>query len=196
TGSILSGTIAGDGSLVLSVFYTADEPEPPFIPVEPPVPPAQSPQPQAQIQPQAQTTPAPESEEAIAGLPTPTTSGNQPGDGTSSINDIDTPMSSGDAQGWSLLNLLLTLLIAALMVALLGTYLSGRKDGGAANTRHIAFTAVGVVATAVAAIVFFITSDLSMPMQVMDSNTARFALIAVMQAALAVLARRKAPATE
>ncbi|MDR3037097.1 MAG: InlB B-repeat-containing protein [Coriobacteriales bacterium] len=208
-GTVRSGTVAADGSLVLRLYYrdNSTPPPPPIVPPGPEIP--------TPVTPVAPVTPVvaiPEETVPLAPAPAPTPVPDSvvtPSSVDTTIADTPTPTRAGDAT-WALLNLILTALGALLFLVMLVLFFVNRKReeeadnrGGqrtnertaekAAETRRKRFVwrlMIGV-AFVVALIVFLLTEDITLPMAWVDWWTIVHVVILLIQIIFAALAANK-----
>ncbi|MDR3073086.1 MAG: DUF5979 domain-containing protein, partial [Clostridiales Family XIII bacterium] len=178
-GTVATGTIAPDGSTVLSLYYVANP-----VVVPPFVPPAAIPP----------FVPAPDVVPPVVVAPvnTPLTSGAvaEAPDNSTKINDGKVAKDSGGH--WALLNLLLTLLTALLMILILLTYALRKKDHEEYEAKKKGIIRLSSIAvTIVAVVVFVLTEDMTLPMKWLDEYTIWMALIAVVQIGVTALSKKK-----
>jgi uncharacterized repeat protein (TIGR02543 family) len=119
------------------------------------------------------------------------------GEGEASIEDPEVPLSNGGA-AWALLNLLLTILAIVLTAALWITYRLRRKEEDQDDPnievtvkRRVGFRIVSIIVAVVAVIVFILTEDMTLPMQITDKWTIWMVVIAVAQILVAFFSRKK-----
>ncbi|MDO4544721.1 MAG: hypothetical protein Q4C25_01055 [Bacillota bacterium] len=122
------------------------------------------------------------------------------------IEDEATPRAAGQDH-WALLNLLLTIFTAALGIALIALYFTKKRrdeeryegdelaqmdseDNRVIKRRGIPRILSGIWAIAMV-IVFFLTEDMSLPMQFTDEWTWLMVIMAIMQLAIAVVCKKQ-----
>ena len=100
------------------------------------------------------------------------------------IDDPDVPLA--DNGGWALVNLLCMLGTAGLFAAMLARFIKKRQEGEYAGT---IFVIVGLAVAVFAALIFFMTEDMKLPMIMTDKWTLLMAVILAVQLAVAFLFR-------
>ena len=100
------------------------------------------------------------------------------------IDDPDVPLA--DNGGWALVNLLCMLGTAGLFAAMLARFIKKRQEGEYAGT---IFVIVGLAVAVFAALIFFMTEDMKLPMIMTDRWTLLMAVILAVQLAVAFLFR-------
>jgi uncharacterized repeat protein (TIGR02543 family) len=110
---------------------------------------------------------------------------------TTVVPDKEPPKTVIEQDNWALINLLLTLLTLIIMIALVITWFTRRKEEEGDVDRRPVYRIMSIVATAVAIAIFFLTEDMSLPMIMVDKYTLYNAIIVVIQIGLAVIARKK-----
>jgi hypothetical protein len=193
-GTALRGTIAGDGSLVLSLYYIVNPAAPAggnppaggtaaATPVTPPTPPATTitPTPTPTTATPATPDPAP----AVTPAPTGTE-----GEENTEIGEVEPPLASGAA--WPLINLLFAIVTIIVMAALWIAYASRRKKEDETLRKHLGARVLSIVVAAASVIAFFLTEDVSLPIgMTTDKWTILMAAILVVQVVVAILSRTK-----
>ena len=100
---------------------------------------------------------------------------------------------------WALINLIATVLTAIISILLIGLWFINRKDeeeeNGEESTeekthRKPVLRILGIIPAIVAVIVFILTEDLSLPMQMIDKYTVLMILFLAVEAAIAILAKK------
>ena len=200
TPNIVPATIENKG--VIDVYYVAKKTTPvvPETPA-PPVTPGTTKTPETTVTTVTTTPTVPAIVQAIAPLVAPLF-----GENAEDLMDIlesNVPLVNNEVPAettaaWALLNLMLTILIGLIMVALFVTYLVKREDRYEDDpdmdetvNKKLGFRLISIIVAAVAIIVFMITEDMSLPMQWTDSYTIWMALILVVQLVVTFFARKK-----
>ncbi len=100
------------------------------------------------------------------------------------IDDQDVPLAENG--GWALVNLLCMLATAALFVFMLVRSIRKRREG---ERSGIIFVIAGLIVAVFAALVFFMTEDLTQPMIMTDRWTLLMAIILAVQLAVTIIFR-------
>jgi uncharacterized repeat protein (TIGR02543 family) len=94
------------------------------------------------------------------------------------------------SSAWALINLLLMLLTAAISIGLLITYFRKKNEDEEVKRKGV-FRISSLVPAIVAIVVFILTENMKLPMQMVDKWTIWMAIIAAIQVVVMVLAKRK-----
>ncbi|MDR2036110.1 MAG: InlB B-repeat-containing protein [Coriobacteriales bacterium] len=190
--TVASGTVAGDGSLILALYYAPVAPpevipepqEPPADPVIP-APVVGSPLIVAEV---AAVAEIPFVEDPTANIPSSLTP-----QSSAPIQASEVPF--GAPTSWALLNLVLTamgVLLAVIMLIVPLLRLSRDKEYEVSlsklQRRRIMWAVISLIAGSLAAVLFFITQDITLPMGLVDSWTVIHVAIFAAQIALLVAA--------
>lgn len=105
-------------------------------------------------------------------------------DESADIDDPDVPLAENG--GWALVNLLCMLATAALFVFMLVRSIRKRREG---ERSGIIFVIAGLIVAVFAALVFFMTEDLTQPMIMTDRWTLLMAIILAVQLAVTIIFR-------
>ena len=113
----------------------------------------------------------------------------EPSVGSAVIADPETPLS--DSRYWALLNLILMAITAILGAALLVRYFFRRDDGEDEDTNRNGGKLLGLIPGIGSIILFILTEDMSLPMQITDKWTIPMALILAVQIGIAVFSKNR-----
>ena len=100
-------------------------------------------------------------------------------------------------QAWALLNLILTIVTGLIMVALMVTYFTKRRedeeqeDSEEKVKKHLALRLITIAATAIAVILFVLTQNITLPMIFIDQWTIWHVVITAAAVVLAMLSTKK-----
>jgi uncharacterized repeat protein (TIGR02543 family) len=195
-------TVPGTLTVTAAPVVPIVPPATPTTPTAPVAPVAAAPGPAAPAADEETITDAPTPlTPAPAPTPTPDPTPAPPNDGESTtVDEGDTPLESG--KKWALLNLILTAIGALLSLVILVVYLLRRRDeDDNAHVRKDGYTSsrqqrgkrgmpwlIGLVVAVVVAIVLFVlTEDIRLPMQLLDAWTIYHAVIFIVQIVFAVV---------
>ena len=116
------------------------------------------------------------------------------------IEEPTTPLSRFDG-AWALINLICMLFTVVISLLLLGLYFVNRKkdeeeenegeDQEEKTKKKLIIRLLGIIPAVVAIIVFFITEDLTLPMEMVDKYTILMILILFVEVVVAFFARKK-----
>ncbi len=117
------------------------------------------------------------------------------------INEVEVPLASEEAS-WSLLDLILTVATGIMSIMLLVTYLAGRREDeeyrehGEEIKRKGLVRVLSALPMIGAIILFVLTQDMTLPMAIVDEWTMVFAGVALVQAGLMLLSRKRVEEVE
>ena len=193
---LLTADYAANPNYTVNIAYGVLMVTAPVAPPPPPPSPPPSPPPGTST---GSDVPTPEEEPPDVTIDEPETpQGPGDGEGQDDENIVDhLPPTASTEGAWALLNLLLTILCGIIMIILLVTYFTRRKDdsGEPVDDKNIKrrglFRILSIAMLAGSIILFVLTEDIRLPMEYTDGVTIWHALITVIQVGFMVLSRKK-----